>query len=219
MKLEKLFETVGAYLEGRASEADTQQQLWNGAPWKDSHRLAIYARFCAAHRDTATGGVHQVLRDVAGERWPSLVEAYFVDHPMHAVEINENGAKLGEWLAKRDDVPAWWAALADFEWWEWQTLVAPDSDDVDGPLRIASTVELRPYAWNFVRWLDADERSDTPDAEDCLVIFWRNRSLDARRGLVTAEELALLKAINEGADVERDATFEDLHRAGILLTR
>ncbi len=218
MKLEPLFETVGAYLEGRAGEAETQRALWNGAPWRDAHRLAIYARFCAAHRDTATGGVHRVLREVAGERWPALVEAYFVAHPMHSVELNENGAKLGEWLATRDDVPAWWAALADFEWWEWQTLVAPDADEADGPLRIASTVELRPYAWNFVRWLDADERSAAPDAANCLVIFWRNRALDARRDLVTAEELAVLKAVNEGAPFERGATFEDLHRAGILLT-
>lgn len=219
MKLARLFDVVGPYLEGRSTTEVTQRALWNGAPLKDSHRLEIYARFCAGHRDTATGGVHQVLREVAGERWASLVEAYFVDHPMHAVEINENGAKLAEWLSARDDVPTWWAQLADFEWWEWQTLVAPDSEsDADGGgLRIASTVELRPYAYDFVGWLNADERSDTPAARDTLVIFWRNRKLDARRDRVSAEELAVLKAVNEGSAFERDGTFEDLHRAGILL--
>lgn len=219
MKLSKVFDVVAPYLEGRASETETQDQLWHGQPWKDSHRLAIYARFCAAHRDTATGGVHQVLREVAGARWTELVEAYFRAHPMHAVEINENGAKLGEWLATRDDVPAWWAPLADFEWWEWQTLIAPDaeSDEGDGPLRIASTVELRPYAYDLVSWLDAETRSAAPVQRDCLVVFWRNRKLDARRALVNARELAVLKAVNDGAPVERDATFEDLHGAGIVL--
>ncbi|MGV3622326.1 MAG: putative DNA-binding domain-containing protein [Archangium sp.] len=219
MKLNRVFEVVGPYLEGRSTTEVVQRELWNGAPLKDSHRLEIYARFCAAHRDTATGGVHQVLREVAGERWSSLVEAYFADHPMHAVEINENGAKLGEWLATRDDVPAWWAQLADFEWWEWQTLVAPDaeSDAEGGPLRIASTVELRPYAYDFVRWLDAEVREQAPEARENLVVFWRNRKLDARRDRVSAEELAVLKAVNEGGDPERDATFEDLRGAGILL--
>lgn len=216
MKLSRLFDVVAPYLEGRVDEAATQLELWNGRPRSDSHRLAIYARFCAAHRDTATGGVHQVLREVAGARWPSLVEAYFADHPMHAVEINENGAKLAEWLATRADVPKWWSALADFEWWEWQTLVAPD-DEEGGPLRIASTVELRPYAWDLVSWLDDGERSGEPEARACLVVFWRNRKLDARRGLVSGEELAVLKAVNEGVQVERDATFDDLHAAGILL--
>lgn len=219
MKLERVFEVVGPYLEGKSTTEVTQRELWNGAPLKDSHRLEIYARFCAAHRDTATGGVHQVLREVAGERWSALVEAYFVDHPMHAVEINENGAKLSEWLAARDDVPAWWAQLADFEWWEWQTLVAPDSasDEDGGALRIASTVELRPYAYDFVNWLDAEVRELQPDQRDNLVIFWRNRKLDARRDRVSGEELAMLKTVNEGAAFERDGTFEDLHRAGILL--
>lgn len=217
MKLDEVFDVVAPYLEGRTSSEVTQKKLWNGAPLRDSHRLEIYARFCAAHRDTATGGVHQVLREVAGERWPALVSAYFVEHPMHAVEINENGAKLAEWLSKRDDVPAWWSQLADFEWWEWQTLVAPDSQsDVDGgALRIASTVELRPYAFDFVRWLD--DRTGEPEARENLVVFWRNRELDARRGRVTAEELAVLKAVNEGVEFERNGTFDDLHAAGILL--
>jgi len=228
VKLAQFYETIAPYLEGRASSEDTLRALYGPTLPRDAHRIAIYERFCRAHRQTATGGVHQVLKEVvvhdAGRsRWDELVEAYFREHPMQHVEINENGAQLAAWLSQRADVPALWSALADFEWWEWQTLVAADSPDDErpdeGPLRIASTVELRPYAWDFVSWLNEEERAPSPPEGDVLVLFWRNRELAARRAVATQTELVLLKQVAENLPIERDATFEDLHGAGIILGR
>lgn len=226
MKLAPFYARVAELLEGRATLEETRRALYGATPPEESKRLGIYERFCREHRNTATGGVHREVRDlVIAQRdaatWRALVEAYFAQHPMQHVEINENGQHLASYLASRTDLPPLWSALADFEWWEWQTLIARDEpSDLEfevGPLRIASTVELRPYAWNFVAWLDADERAAEPDEEDVLVLFWRNRNLDARRALATTDELRVLKQVSEGAPVEVDEVFDDLHRAGIVL--
>lgn len=225
MKLEPFFEVVSPFLEGQAELEPTIRALYGDAPSSDAHRLAIYERFCREHRNTATGGVHQYLRDlIVAERgepfWRALVEAYFVAHPMQHVEINQNGEHLAGYLAARDDLPPLWSAVADFEWWEWQTLIARDEPtDVtdDGALRIASTVELRPYRFDLVSWFDAEERAATPDDREVVVLFWRNRSLDPRRANTSNEELLVLKRVSEGLAVEVDAVVEDLHRAGILV--
>src|SRR5205823_3576565 len=127
---------------------------------------------------------------------------------------------------------------------EWRARMAPDAapDDGDtpdgggtapdaGPLRIAPTVELRPYAWDFVTWIDgapADERAEAPPPGDVLVLFWRDRALEPRREVAQPLELLVLKAVSEGhADgagarpiVDEGAwrdTVADLHAAGILV--
>ena len=225
MKLEPFFSIIGPYLEGAAPLEPTKRALFGNTAPSDADRLAIYERFCREHRNTATGGVHQYLREVVvrdrGEpTWRQLVEDYFRAHPMSHPEINQNGAALATWLASQDTVPAAWSAIADFEWWEWQTLVAPDDpmDATDeGPLRIASTVELRPSAFDVVRWVDVADREGLPEARQSLVIFWRNRSLDARRAHTTQDELTVLKSVSEGLPVARSETVEDLHGAGILV--
>jgi hypothetical protein len=222
MKLAELYTHVGPYLEGRASFVDTQHALFGRSSPADAQRLHIYQRFCAQHRNTATGGVHQVLREVitaqGGESlWNEVVMAYFQEHPMHHVEINENGAHLAAFLSRQTQYPPFWAGLADFEWWEWQTAIAPDEPAPAGSLRLSATVELRPYAYNFVDWLAESPRAETPPRQDVTVLFWRNRSLDARRALVTRDELAVLKAVFEGQPVERSETFQDLLAAGIVV--
>jgi hypothetical protein len=225
MKLAPFYERIAPFLEGRQGLEETQRALYGPTLPRDAQRLAIYQRFCREHRNTATGGVHQVLRgcviDERGESgWRALVEAYFVAHPMQHVEINENGAQLAAFLANRSDVPEHWAALADFEWWEWQTFIArddPADDDVTLPLRIASTVEVRPYRWNFVDWFELEPRPSRPALQDVLVLFWRNRRLEARRAVATMDELQLLKRVSEGLPVEKSETFADLLAAGILL--
>lgn len=222
MKLSRFFQTIAPYLEGRAGLEPTTRALFGEQPPPDAKRLAIYERFCRSHRQTALS-VHSLLRELVGrEKWAELVEAYFVEHPMQHVEINENGAQLAAFLGARPGVPKLWAALADFEWWEWQTLVAPDApgdaSPDEGPLRLGATVDVRPYAWDFVSWADADgPRAPEPEAKEVLVLFWRNRSLDGRRALASRDELLVLKAVTEGAEVARDETFDDLHRAGIIL--
>ena len=224
MKLAPFYERIGAFLEGKSGLSETRVALYGTPPPEESKRLAIYERFCREHRNTATGGVHQEVRALVtaqqGEpAWRQLVEDYFALHPMQHVEINENGAQLAAFLAGRGE--ALWSALADFEWWEWQTLSALD-DPLDarpdeGPLRLGATVELRPYAWNLVSWLDAPQRAPLPPEEDVLVLFWRNRRLDSRRAVATQADLVVLKQVSEGLPVTRDDVFDDLHAAGIVL--
>ena len=225
MKLAPLFEAVAPYFEGQTDAVRTIRTLYGESPPSEAQRLAIYERFCREHRNTATGGVHQYLRDLIekdrGEPfWRALVEAYFVAHPMRHVEINQNGEHLAAYLASRDDLPPLWSAVADFEWWEWQTLIARDEPmdfTDDGPLRIASTVELRPYRFDLVSWFDAKERAAAPEQRDVVVLFWRKRNLDPRRANTSSEELMVLKRVSEGLAVEVDAVVQDLHGAGILV--
>ena len=63
--------------------------------------------------------------------------------------------------------------------------------------------------------IDEAERAGEPEAIDVLVLFWRDAELQPRRALATMDELRVLKAVSEGAAVERDATVDDLLGAGI----
>lgn len=247
MKLERFYAVVGPFLEGKAGLGETQRALYGGATSIDAQRLPIYARLVKGHRLEAAGAVFPTVRTVV-ERvggdpaWEALAEAYFAAHPMRHVELNENAGRLAEFLghgeqvdagyAVRAGLPRWLGALADFEWWEWQTRIALGSpeDDAprDGPLRLASTVELRPYDWALVQWMDADEaqRPEGPAPGQTLVLFWRNAALAERRANADPVELAVLKAVVEGqglgapAGVAADrwtSTVEDLREAGIVL--
>lgn len=247
MKLERFYAVVGPYLEGKAPLVPTQAALYGGPSSVDAQRLPIYARLVKGHRADAAGAVHPTVRAVvereAGAHgWEALYEAYFTAHPMRHVELNENAAQLAEFLghgeavgsgyAARAGLPRWLGALADFEWWEWQTRIAPSVAEDDapraGPLRLASTVELRPYAWDLVGWMDAEveARPAAPAAGQALVLFWRSPALVERRANTDAVELAVLKAVVEGQGLRAPsgvdagrwaATVEDLRAAGIVL--
>ncbi len=249
MKLERFYEVVGPFFEGKVGLQETQHALYGGAASVDAQRLAVYARLVKGHRSDAAGAVHPTVREVVEREggsaaWEALYEAYFRAHPMRHVELNENAAQLADFLghgdgvetgyAKRAGLPPWLGALADFEWWEWQTRialgVADDERPDEGLLRLASTVELRPYAWDLVGWLDAEgnSRSAAPEATPCLVLFWRTPRFEERRANTDPVELAVLKAVVEGqglgvptgVDSSRwTSTVEDLRGAGIVLGR
>ncbi len=225
--LDAFFAGIGPFLEGRASVEDARRALYGNAASVDAERLAIYGRFCRGHRRAALDGVYTAVRALvtrhAGEpAWAALVEGYFRAHPMHHAELNENGDAFAAFLADRADLPAWTAALADLEWWEWRTRVAPDDPaDVDpgGPLRLASTVELRPYTRDLVGWLDDTDRRGVPMASPTYVLFWRDPALEPRRERATRDELRVLQAVSAGISVP-DAladTLADLREAGIVL--
>ena len=144
MKLAPFYERIGPFLEGKVGLDETKHALFGAQTPRDAHRLAIYQRFCREHRNTATGGVHLLTRElITAERgeafWRQLVEDYFARHPMHHAEINENGAHLSAFLASRPEWPTLWSALADFEWWEWQTFIAKD----DAGVRRLRSAEVR----------------------------------------------------------------------------
>ena len=183
--------------------------------------------------------------------WEKLVHGYFRAHPMWHVELNANGHRFAEYLAATDDgaLPPWLHELADFEWWEWQVRIAPDapqdededdSDDVgsDGvgqqPLRIAATVELRPYSYDLLAFMERAESAGegvAPAPGHSLLLFWRDRDLDPRVDRVDPIELVVLKAVSEdtpldaaagAARVALDAllaTADDLWAAGVLRGR
>lgn len=254
MKLPEFYDKVGPYLLGQRAHAQTVDALYGEAAGAarrtDAERLRIYGEFCQQHRLDALGlnFIHcraAVLRRCGAAGWEALVDRYFRAHPMHHFELNRNGAHFPAFVAAlcedpetAGDLPACLPALADFEWWEWLVFTAPDDpQDVEpdsGPLRLCSTVEMRPYPYDFVRWIDdfagSGERPAEPVAEDTVVLFWRDRSLSLRRALAYPLEMMVIKAVIEAVPLDSAlaatlgiplkqlrAAVADLHKAGVLL--
>ena len=255
MKLQDFYRRVGPFLLGEQSHPDAVLALYGSEPPQpDAERLAIYGRFCRNHRHEVLDGIYVALRALVVARcgedaWDQLVGAYFRAQPMHHFELNRNGAAFPSFLERLQSEPidAMWgerplpvgaAELADFEWWEWQTLSALD-DPADlpldhGPLRLHSTVELRPYRYNWLAWFDRDDEAAPQPVEpaltDTLVLFWRDRDLAARRDTASPVELQLIKAVYEGLPIDAElariigcslSTLAELawdhYRAGILI--
>jgi hypothetical protein len=80
-------------------------------------------------------------------------------------------------------------------------------------------VELRPYGYDLVGWLDAEARAPAPERRDVVVLFWRTPTLRARRALASPRELWVLKAVSEGQRPEDAEVLEDLQAAGVVLGR
>jgi hypothetical protein len=225
---------------------------------RDARRLRIYGRFCSLHRHevidlVCTETRAQVLA-LAGEAvWDELIEGYFRAVPMHHAELSANGDGWVDYLAAQAlarGLPAWLSELSDLEQSEFRAGVAADDpadaladDPADapsvapgqtggaaGPLRIASTVDLRPYQHDLVAWLDHDPgegpRPPAPAVQAVAVLFWRDGDLDRRRENASPLELAVLQAVMQGADPlvlagadaeELREVVEDLKAAGVLL--
>lgn len=235
MKLAPFFEVMAPFLNGHAEHEPTVRALYRGDARhaRDAARLAIYGNFCRIHRSDALSGVHsethaEALKLSGEPLWQKIADGFFREHPMRHAELNENAAELSAWLranAAPLALPAWLGELAELEWWEWRTMIAEDAaadaaPDA-GPLRLATTVELRPFTHDLVGWLDDERLAPAPEATDTLVLFWRDRDLTARRGNATVEELALLRLVHEGKAVDPagplEQTLDDLRSAGILL--
>lgn len=249
MNLDEFYTRIAPMLLGKETHAATVAALYEpGARGgRDAERLRIYQRFCRTHRFEAVDYVYTQTRAFivrhAGEAvWEELVGAYFTAHPMHHFELNQNGEHLPGFLNEvctesEGSLPSFLAELADLEWWEWLVLIAPD-DAADaepdaGPLRLGSTVEIRPYKHDLLGWIDQgdlEERTKQPEPEETLVLFWRDRDLDSRRDSVSALELQIIKAVVEALPLDAELarrigvapeslaeTAHDLHRAGVLL--
>lgn len=248
MKLAELFAAIGPYFEGRRGVAEARELVYGEGGGADAERIAIYGRFCRIHRGESLAGVYELVRAEVEARggadlWERLHEAYFAARPMHHAELLTNGAGLAEFLgagegaasgwAAESGLPAWLGELADFEWWEWRTRVAPDDpadeEPASGPLRLASTVEVRPYRFDLVEWIDDVHETDHPAAprtRDVYVMFWRDQDLDVRREDASVLELLALRAVIEGTtDTPPPAvparswaeTLDDLREAGVIL--
>lgn len=233
--LDEFFRTIGPFLEGRTEHAAVAAELYGGgaANGIDARRLAVYGRFCRAHRFEALDRTFFHCREAVVEHggdaaWAALVEEYFRAHPMRHFELNENGAAFPDFLAAGAGavdraLPSWLPQLADYEWWEWRTrsaLDAPEDSAAGGPLRIASTVELRPYGWDFAAWLDVDKaaRLPAPQARAVLMLFWRDPYLELRSDRAAADELAVLKLVSDGAAIDSSAARALGVQLDVLLT-
>lgn len=237
MTLADLFARIGPFLDGRADADEARRMLWGeGVRSADAERIDIYGRFCRNHRFAALEGIYPHTRDAlvrldGAPAWERLVEDYFRACPMHHVELSENGAALPGFLdgwTSAAGLPGWLAEVADLEWWEWRTRMAPDDPadaQADGPLRLAATVELRPYRHDLVGWLDGAAPASAPDTGERLVLFWRDRDGDPRREDAAPIELWALKAVSEALGDAPDGvaaedwreTLDDLRQAGILV--
>jgi hypothetical protein len=247
MKLADFYARIAPYLLGKIDHDAVVPALWGDSPpARDADRLRIYGRFCQQHRQETIDGLFPACRSVvvaaAGEEsWYALIEEYFFAHPMHHFELNRNGEHFAEFLATPGaaDLPPFLPALADLEWWDWQTTVAPDeqsdAEPADGALRLHSSVELRPYDYDLITWLDeypAPERPPAPEPEQTVVVFWRDRELDSRRELASPLELMIIKAVVESVPLSGELAARlavspaelaekvaDLQEARILLGR
>lgn len=249
MNLEEFYARIAPMLLGKETHAATVAALYEpeARAGRDAERLRIYQSFCRTHRFEAVDYIYVqtrawILRHAGEAAWDEVVDAYFTAHPMRHFELNQNGEHLPEFLndALSDpasSLPLFLAELADLEWWEWLVLIAPDeaadAEPDAGPLRLGSTVEIRPYKHDLLGWIehgDLEERPERPEPEDSLVLFWRDRDLEGRRDAASALELQIIKAAVEGLTLDGELarrigvapeslaeTAHDLHRAGILL--
>ncbi len=246
MKLAAFFEQIGPLLEGKESYTEVAARLYGDPPApalaRDARRLRIYGRFCALHRHeviefVCTETRAQVVALAGAAVWEELIDGYFRAVPMHHPELSANGDGWVEHLAAQAPargLPTWLAELSDLEQAEFRTGVAAD-DPADaagpgGPLRIASTVDLRPYQHDLVEWLDHDAeagpRPSAPEARAVAVLFWRDGELDRRRENTSPLELAVLQAVTQGVEpraktgvdeADLREVVEDLRAAGVLL--
>lgn len=220
MKLERFFAVVAPYLLGTRDHDSTVRDLYGdaAAPGQphatDAERLRIYAAFCQRHREDTVDLVFPNCKRVVCEKrgqaaWDEILRRYFTAHPMHHFEICHNASDFAAFLGKLalEDadakLPRFLADLADLEWWEWQTYVAPSTDETSGqadagPLRLADTVELRAYKHDLLEWLSQDPRPPAPTPREHLVLYWRDRDLDERKEYAQPHELILIKALVEG---------------------
>lgn len=181
--------------------------------------------------------LRQSVMDRLGEaRWSELLDGYSRRYPIRSIERSENGVWLASYLREGGagpHAPAWLAELADFEWWEWRTSIAPDSPldraADSGPLRLASTVALRAYSHDLIGWLEVErpKRRREPATRTTTVVFWRDAEKAARRANASPEELAVLKCAHGGFPLRApglskeamSALVERLRRDRILLGR
>ncbi len=208
INLARFFEITSPFLKGQADREQTAQALFgpDAGSGRDARGLSFY-------RDLALGLALQavfprlesvIIEHLGKTGWDALTKGYFESYPARHFELNMNGARFPEFLeqhASRAGLPSWVAELADFEWWEWQTLTAPDvpadARPQEGLLRLGATVELRPYTHDLIDWCAASDPNSSPAERTAVIIFWRDANSDAWRRNGDALDLELLWLIEQ----------------------
>lgn len=208
MNLERFFEIASPFLEGKADLQKTAEALFGpeANSSRDARRLSTY-------RDLDLGvalkavfpRVYSVVTERSGKSgWDALAGRYFEIYPARHFELNMNGMHLPDYLqeyAAQANLPSWLAELADFEWWEWKTLTAPDdpadAEPNEGLLRLGATVELRPYEHDLIAWCADDGPKKSPTPRTAVTVFWRDVDSNAWRRNIDDLDLRLLSLIHQ----------------------
>ena len=212
MNLTKYFEIMAGFLNRETGIQEAAGVFFgkNGCLGRNARGLEIYQNFASG---VALQAVFPRLKSVitklfGGTEWDELAKRYFKAYPARHFELNMNGVHFPEYLqqsAARANLPPWTVELADFEWWEWQTLTTPDDPDdatpLEGPLRLGATVELRPYTHDLIEWCDSEDSKTSPVTRTVVVMFWRDANLDAWRRNADHLDLELLRLVHQNEAV------------------
>jgi hypothetical protein len=219
VKLADVIAAMTPLVAGHASPEETAARL-GIAP----RGLDVYAHLGNSARTSLLAGMfphcrHAVVTRFGEARWDAIVAAFFDAHPERHYLRRMNARAFLE-FARVQGVLPWLADLADFEWTEWDVdRASPDPRDADaahGSLRVASTLALRRYDHDVVRWIDEAERRGDPRAEPVVCAFWQDASGASFRNVLGAPLLSAIDAVRRG-DAPDAAALEELRGAEIVL--
>ena len=246
MRLREFFTEMAPLLVGRTTPAEAVRSLYaeTDRAGRDASRLWIYARSYRMNSMTMLENRYPLCRKVVLKRagvkvWPQLVMRYYAEHPQRHfryARCSDAFPDFARKIAAEMELPPWLPDLADLELWSALAREAPnhpdDREPDAGPLRLASTLELRDHAYDLVEWLrqDAELRPRAPAPRRTIVAVWRDRDLNVRQEVVGRLELLVLQAAHRGMTTEPSAareigataedlawTLDQLHHAGVIL--
>lgn len=182
----------------------------------DVYRNAYTARLLAALRDNYAV-LHRAMGD---EAFDALGLRYLEAHPSSTPSIRWFGQHLAQFMDGDDELPH--PALADFARMDWALRDAFDAADADAAnalselttatcFRLHPSVRLVPLqwavepAWRALRLAITEESGEEPElpepeAQDHLLLAWRQDFEVRWRSLETLEAALLQQGVSEGAD-------------------
>jgi hypothetical protein len=221
VKLAETLATMAGLVSGRVPPAEAARAL--GAP---TAGLALYADLARAARRSLLEGMfphchHAIVERRGQAAWHAIVEGYFETHPELRFVRHANVAAFPSFLDRNAGAAwPWLAELADLEWNEWVTEIAPRAGEDDapdtGPRRVTSTLRLKRYAHDLVSWLDGAGRAGAPAARPIHAAFWQDRDALSYRNALSDAQVAALHAIHAGRTPERHLV-DELRGADLVL--
>lgn len=216
MKLERFYGAVGPVYLGH-----TAPEVVAGRLGINPGRFALYARFCEIHRSEVLAGIYQLTPTAfSAKRYVEISRAYFQAHPTVHWDLNQNAEAFPAFLAQHPGVPPWVPELADLEWWQFRTFVAPD----EKPRKrvrdaLHGSVMVRPYAHDVVTALHQDRVRPAPPATPVVALLWRDAQLEDHVTHASAEELVVIKAVVERVELNRAADAAGFSAAAVKQAR
>jgi hypothetical protein len=210
MRLAEFFSIMEGMMAERTRAAEVATRFYGPEPGRARRLLAIYESMPRLRRAETLAFVFPrtrawFARGRHAHAWVELGTSYYAQAPWRAVKPLPNCAGFPAFLAgvagTRGFEP-WLAELADAEWWLHQVRGAVDDprDGEGGPLRLSSTVEVRPYRVDLTEWIEEAEvvKPEPPPAREILALFWRNAKLVACLRTIGGNHVRVLGAVRKG---------------------